>query len=146
MKMLSPFRGFRDLQSEMERLFSETFGWLPQATAETGWTPAVDVLTRGGDLIIRAELPGVRREDVEVAVSNGVLTISGKRKEEEEREQAGYLIRERRQGSFRRSMALPEGVNEDEIKATFRDGVLEVTVPGGGAAVETSPRRIEIEG
>lgn len=144
--MLSPFRGFRDMQSEMERLFGETFGRLPQMTEGTEWAPAVDVTTEDGHMIIRAELPGVKREDVDVSLSHGVLTISGERREEQERKDRGYLIRERRQGSFRRSMTLPEGVDESRIRARFEDGVLEVTVEGGATAVEDSPKRIEIEG
>jgi HSP20 family protein len=127
--MLSPFRGFYDAHSEVDRLFSEMLGGLGRGRGSQGgqqpaqWAPAVDVLTNDGDLVIRAELPGVKQEDVE---------------------RGGYHVRERRYGSFRRSMTLPEGTDESKIHARFEDGVLEVTVEG--AAVEQVPKRIEIEG
>jgi HSP20 family protein len=146
--MISPFRGFRDMQSEMERMFDEAFGAFGRppyrrATMEE-WTPAVDAVTSDGELVIRAELPGLKREDVDVTVSNGILTISGERKEEREEKGSGYLLRERRYGSFRRSMTLPEGTDEGKVKARFEDGVLEVRVEGGGKELPES-RRVEIE-
>jgi HSP20 family protein len=145
--MLSPFRRFWDMQSEMNRMMAEAFRGMPQAqTSGAGWTPAVDVVAKDNDMVIRAELPGMKRDDVEVSFHNGVLTISGERKEEEEHKDAGYLVKERRYGSFRRSMTLPEGIDEDKIKANFKDGLLEVTVEGAGTQVEARPRRIEIEG
>jgi HSP20 family protein len=148
--MLSPFRGFYDAQSEVDRLFNETFGGLDRRRGRQGgqqlaqWAPAVDVLTKDGDLLIRAELPGVKQEDVDITLQNGVLTISGEHKIDQEEERGGYHVRERRYGSFRRSMTLPEGVDDSKIHARFVDGVLEVTVEG--AAVEQAPKRIEIEG
>lgn len=146
--MLSPFRGFRDMQSEMNRMMAQMFGRTPQmpAAESTGWVPTVDVATRDDDLVIRAELPGMKREDVDISVQDGVLTISGERKEEEEHKDKGYLIKERRYGSFSRSMTLPEGTDEEKIKARFEDGLLEVTVQGAGTRVESGPKRIEIEG
>lgn len=150
---LSPFRGrgFYDLQSEMNRMFDEMFGGLtrgrsgrPQGTQTTEWAPSMDVLNRGGDLVIRAELPGVKQEDVDITVHDGVLTISGERKEEQEAERGGYYVRERRQGTFRRSMTLPEGVDENSIRARFEDGILDVTIQGAAAVRE--PKRIQIEG
>jgi HSP20 family protein len=104
----------------------------------------VDVLTKDDDLVIRAELPGLKQDDVDITLQNGVLTISGEHKVEEEHEQANYHVRERRYGSFRRSMSLPEGTDESKVHARFADGVLEVRVEG--AAIEQSPKRIEIEG
>jgi HSP20 family protein len=146
--MLNPFRGFRDLQSEMNSMMAEAFGRVPQtaSTAEARWTPAVDVVTKDNDMVIRAELPGMKRENVDVSFHNGVLSISGERKEEGEHKDAGYLIQEHRYGSFRRSMTLPEGVDESKIKANFSDGLLEITVEGAGTQVEERPKRIEIEG
>ena len=149
---LSPFGrrgGFYDAHSEVNRLLDEMFGGLgrrpagrrAQATVE--WAPSVDVLPKDGDLVVRAEMPGVDPEDVEVAVHNGVLTISGERKVDEEEERAGYYVRELRHGSFRRSMLLPEGVEEEKIHARYQDGILEVTLEGAAAARE--PRRIQIE-
>lgn len=145
--MLSPFRRFWNAQDELNRLVIEAFRELPQTTdAATKLAPAVDVVTKGGDMIIRADLPGVKREDVDVSFRNGVLTISGERKEEEEHEDAGYLVKERRYGAFRRSMTLPEGIDEERIKASFKDGMLEVTVEGAGTQVQEGPKRIEIQG
>ena len=88
----------------------------------------------------------LKREDVDVSLRNGVLTISGERKEEEEHKDAGYLVKERRYGAFRRSMTLPEGIDEERIKASFKDGMLEVTVKGASTQVDEGPKRIEIQG
>jgi HSP20 family protein len=148
--MMSPFRGFYDAQSEVDRLFNETFGGLSRGRGRQGggqfaqWAPAVDVLTKDGDLVIRAELPGLKQEDVDITLQNGVLTISGEHKADQEEERGNYHVRERRYGSFRRSMTLPEGTDESKIHARFEDGVLEVRVEG--AAIEQAPKRIEIEG
>ena len=145
--MLSPFRGFYDVQSEVDRLFNETLGGLgrrEEGQQLTAWAPAVDVLTKDDYLVIRAELPGLKQEDVDITLQNGILTISGEHKVDEEVERGGYHVRERRYGSFRRSMTLPEGTDESKVRARFEDGVLEVTVEG--AAIEQAPKRIEIEG
>jgi HSP20 family protein len=146
---LSPFRGFYDMQSEMNRMFDEVFGDVArrsgrqQGDAPTSWAPVLDVLQEDGDVVVRAELPGVRPDDVDITLHNGVLTISGERKAEEQREGSGYYVRERRYGSFRRSMTLPQGVDESSISARFDGGVLEVRVSGAAAVQE--PKRIQIE-
>ena len=146
---LSPFRGFYDMQSEMNRMFDETFGSLArrggrrEVDETTRWAPALDVLHEDGDIVVRAELPGVRLEDVDITIHNGVLTITGERKAEEQREGSGYYVRERRYGAFRRSMTLPQGVDENSINARFDGGVLEVRVAGAAAVQE--PKRIQIE-
>ena len=148
---MRPFRGrgFYDLHSEMNRMFDETFGGMlrrpggQQRSQVSEWAPAVDVLQRHGDLVIRAELPGIKPEDVDITVQDRVLTISGERRDEQEAERGGYFVRERRRGSFRRSMTLPEGVEEDGIRARYEDGVLEVTLEGAAAVRE--PRRIQVE-
>jgi HSP20 family protein len=146
---LSPFRGFYDMQGEMNRMFDEMFGNLArgsrrQLNGNTEWAPTVDVATKDGDIVVTAELPGIKQEDVDITFHNGVLTISGVRKAEEEKEGSGYYVRERRYGSFRRSLALPEGTDESKIHARFEHGVLEVTVEGAAAVDE--PKRIQIEG
>jgi len=148
--MMSPFDRFYDMQSEMNRMFDEVFGDVArrsgrqQGDEPTQWAPALDVLQEDGHIIIWAELPGVRQEDVDVTFHNGVLTISGARKPEEQKQGSSYYVRERRHGSFRRSLALPEGTVESEISARFQDGLLEVRIPGAAAVAE--PRRIQIEG
>ncbi len=147
---LSPFRGFYDMQSEMNRMFDEMFGTLARTggrqrgEAPSQWAPALDVLQEDGDIVVRAELPGVKPEDVNITLHNSVLTISGERQAEEQKQGSGYYVRERRYGSFRRSMTLPEGTDESKVHARFEDGVLEVIVEG--AAIEQAPKRIEIEG
>jgi HSP20 family protein len=147
---LSPFRGFWDMQSQMNRMFNEMLGNLGgqsparQLEGVTEWAPAVDATTKDGNLIIRAELPGVKPEDVDISLHENVLTISGERKAEQEEQRGGYYIRERRYGSFSRSFSLPQGTDESKVRARFEHGVLEVTVEG--AAVVEEPKRIQIEG
>jgi HSP20 family protein len=142
-------RGFYDPQSEVNRLFDETFGGLgntgrrQQRTPQTQWAPALDVVHEGGDLLVRAELPGVELEDVEITFHGRVLTISGERRAGEQNADSGYLVRERRYGPFRRSLVLPHNVQEDRISARFEDGVLEVRVSGG--ATELEPKRVRIQ-
>src|SRR4029450_7977768 len=112
---LTPFRGFYDMQSEMNRMFDEVFGSLPRAggrqrgEAPSQWAPALDVLQEGGEMGVRAELPGVKQEDVDITFHNGVLTISGVRQAEEQKEGAGYYGREGRYGSFRKRGWVPRG-------------------------------------
>src|SRR5919112_2389451 len=142
---MRPFsgRGFYDPQSEMNRLFDEMFGGLSGSSRRSGgqlrgqgaaeWAPAIDAVQKDDDLVVRAELPGAKPEEVEITLHQGVLTISGKREEQSEEERGGYLVRERRSGSFRRSIHLPEGVDEDNIRARFEHGVLEVSIQGGAA-------------
>jgi HSP20 family protein len=143
-------RGFYDPLSEMNRLFNQMFGGVARRTGEeqrtqdAGWAPAIDVIQEDEDLVVRAEIPGAKPEDVDVTIHNGILTISGKVEEEREEERGGYLVRERRSGSFRRSLQLPHDVDEDQIKANFENGVLEVRVPGAAAVQE--PKRIQIGG
>ena len=147
---LSPFRGFWDMQSQMNRMFNEMLGNLGgqrpgrQLEGVSEWAPAVDATTKDGNLVIRAELPGVKPEDVDISLQNNVLTISGERKAEQEEQRGGYYIRERRYGSFSRSFSLPAGTDESKVRARFEHGVLEVTVEG--AAVVEEPKRIQIEG
>jgi HSP20 family protein len=101
------------------------------------------VLHDDGDVLVRAELPGVKPDDVEITLSRGVLTISGQRKAEQEQQGQGYYVRERRYGSFRRSLMLPEGIDESKINARYEDGVLEVRITGAAAVQE--PKKIQIQ-
>ena len=148
--MLSPFRGrrgFYDPVSEMNRMFDDMLGGMmrrpggqQQRSELTEWAPAIDVVAKDGDLVLRAELPGIKQEDVDITLHDKVLTVSG----EQEEERSGYYVRERRYGSFSRSLTLPQGVDESKIHARYEDGVLEVTVEGAAAVQE--PKRIQIEG
>jgi HSP20 family protein len=149
----SPYRGrgFYDPQSEVNRLFDEMLGNVEgrtsgrqQGAQPMQWAPTLDVLHEEGDLLIRAELPGVKREDVEITFHERVLTISGERKAEEQGEGTGYYVRERRHGSFRRSLVLPHDVEEADVSARFEAGVLEIKIPGGAA--QRAPKRIQIQG
>jgi HSP20 family protein len=96
---LSPFRGFYDVQSEMNRMLDEMFGNVGRAggrqrgEAPSQWAPALDVLQEDGDIVVRAELPGVKLEDADVTFHDGLLTISGGRKAEEQKEGSGYYVR-----------------------------------------------------
>jgi HSP20 family protein len=117
---------------------------LSTSSAATDWIPAIEMLSRGNDLVLRAELPGVDPEnDVDIRVEDGVLTIRGERRQEERAEGDQYYRLETHYGAFQRSIPLPEGVNTDDIQATHNHGVLEVVVPGAGQV--SSAKKIPIQ-
>jgi HSP20 family protein len=127
-----PFRDLVEIQRNLEDLFRRTFSAWDQPLAPvraTGWTPALDVIQKEGELLIRTELPGVDPEQVEVTVEGNQLTIRGERKEEIEVDKENWLRRELRYGTFERCLTLPAEADTDNIKASYRNGVLEITVP-----------------
>jgi HSP20 family protein len=119
-------------------------GSLADAEASGTWYPVVDVREAEGELVLQAELPGLRSEDVNVGVENGVLTISGEKKQhvEEGHEGSNYRLVERRYGRFERSFTLPRSVDAQKVQAEFANGLLTVTLPKAEAA---KPRRIEVQ-
>jgi HSP20 family protein len=119
-----PFAELADLRSRFDWMFDELGNG-----RERKWTPAVDVMRDNGNLVIRADIPGIKPEEVKIEVQDDVLTVSGEHEESKEEKDKHYVRRERRYGSFQRSMVLPAGVDPDKIEAKTHDGVLEVTVP-----------------
>ena len=144
---VSPFRAMQRMADEMDRLFDDFgFGrrWLRPSWRETGaeiWAPEVEVSQKNNELTIRADLPGLKREDVTVDITDNDVTIQGERKHEKEEEREGYYRSERGYGSFCRVIPLPEGAISEQAKANFKDGVLEITIPAPPAS---KGRRLEI--
>jgi HSP20 family protein len=119
-----PVRTFDDLVS---RMFDD---WMPRFGGEgRGWSPAVDMIDKKNEIVLRADLPGLEQKDIKVDVDNGMLTIRGSRQSEQEAKEDDYYCCERWAGSFTRTMTLPTGIDADKIKATFKNGVLEVHIP-----------------
>jgi HSP20 family protein len=138
-----PFDSFNRLHSRINELFDENVGRaraLPSATAGV-WLPPVDILESKEAYLIRAELPGMKKEDVHLEVNDGTLTVSGERKAEALSNGVESHRTERVHGRFSRSFYLPQTVQQDGIKATYRDGILEIHVP---KAEEAKPRQIAI--
>jgi HSP20 family protein len=136
---LGPFGLMRELSEEMDRAFR---GVNPSTQLEP-WTPAVDVQQCNGDLVVTAELPGLKKEDVKVELTDDSLVIQGERKYEHKEDHEGFHSFERSYGQFYRSIPLPEGAKTDQAKAELTDGVLKVSVPVP-AAKKTS-RQIPVE-
>jgi HSP20 family protein len=122
---MSPAALMRRLSDEMDHWFGE----LREHGETAMWSPNIDVRERENNLVVSADLPGLTKDDVHVEVTNEGLAIQGERKHEHEERHQGYYHSERSYGSFRRVIPLPEGVNVEQAKAQFKDGVLEVTVP-----------------
>ena len=135
--------GVNRIQSRINELFEDTLGRtrVQQGAAAGVWYPPVDILESKDSYIIRAELPGMRNEDLKTEVNEGMLTLSGERKFEEPATGVEYHRVERVAGKFSRSFYLPQTVKQDSIKATYRDGILEIQVP---KAEEAKPRQIAI--
>jgi HSP20 family protein len=143
-----PFNMLRQMTTELDRMFDEpwTLFRTPLAFASNelpAWAPKVDVVTKDNALITRVDLPGMKKEDVKVEVQDGLLTLSGERKKEVTEEKDNVYREEREYGSFCRTLPLPKGVKAEEIKASFINGVLEVTMPIPAVA-ETAAKKIAI--
>ena len=136
-----PFAGFGNLRSVFNGLFDENLGRSSTQPSVSKWYPAVDVLESKDSYLIRAELPGMKREDIKVEVKDGTLVLSGERKFEKPADGVEYRHVERVTAKFWRSFSLPETVKQDGIEATYKDGILEIRVP---KAEEAKPRQIEI--
>jgi HSP20 family protein len=134
------FDRFAALRNEMDRLFDGSFGPVFRAPGSfSRWAPALDLYQDKDQFTVVAELPGLKKEDIELSLHDGVLTISGERKQEKKTEE-GYR-NERFFGRFQRSVTLPASVDGDKVKATYQDGVLKVVLP---KAEEAKPKQIEV--
>jgi HSP20 family protein len=146
---LAPFTLMQRMAEDMDRLF-ENFGfgrmglglplssglglnrgpWTDASSFDTSaWSPQVETFRRGDQIVVRADLPGLNKDDVKVEIDDGVLTLSGERREEHEEDRPDFYRSERSYGQFYRAIPLPDGVDESHCDATFKDGVLEVTLP-----------------
>jgi HSP20 family protein len=150
-RFTDPFALMRQMTSEFDRWFGEParpfFRWPSlrrRAISEVGWYPEIDVFERDNRLVTKIDLPGMKKEDVKVEVTDGQLAISGERKSEAEEKGEEFYRCEREYGSFYRSVPLPEGAKLEDVKATFADGVLEVSVPLP-ARPESKVRKVEIQ-
>lgn len=134
-----PFRDITSFRNDLNRLFAGALGGT--VTGTQTWAPAVDVFETSDAVILKAELPGLTADDVDVEVDDNVLTISGERVLKDTIEEGNYYRLERSYGKFSRGLTLPQGIKADEVAASFTDGVLEVTVP---KADEIKPRKVAI--
>jgi HSP20 family protein len=119
-----PFAELGELRSRFDRMFEQLIDG-----GEREWMPAIDVERDDGNLVVRADVPGIKPDEVKIEIDNDILTVSGQHEESKEKKDKHFLRRERRYGSFSRSLALPAGVDAKKIKAKTHDGVVEVTVP-----------------
>ncbi len=149
------WRPFESLRHEVDRLFEDFdrgFWRFPSRSPfdiEPFWrrgvtAPVVDIVEREKDYQVAAELPGIEEKDVEVKVTDDVMTIKGEKKEEKEEKKKDYYLSERRYGAFQRSFSLPDGVDADKIEASFKKGVLTVTLPKKPEAIKPE-RKVEVK-
>jgi HSP20 family protein len=141
-KKWDPFEEMRSMQREMDKLFDRFLGVELPIEHKGVWVPSVECYTKDGKIVFRAELPGIDAKDLDVSITDRELVIKGERKHEKDAKEENYAYREISYGAFERHFALPEGVKTDELKAKFKDGILEVTVP---APTSSKARKIEIE-
>ena len=150
----SPFAFMRRFSEEMDRLFDDFgFGGQPSFSQDflpstfnefrqSLWSPQIETFEREGQLVIRADLPGLTKDDVNVEINDDAIIISGERRNENEEQREGYYRSERSYGSFFRTIPLPQGVNADDANATFNNGVLEITMKA--PQLQSRGRRLEI--
>lgn len=122
--------------------FFEDFG-LPEPADDRQWFPTIDVSETDDHVIVRAEVPGMDKKDINITMSEGLLTIQGEKKQEKEEEKENYRFVERRYGSFSRTLRVPVGVDADKIEAGYKDGVLKIAIP---KSESEKSRKIEISG
>jgi HSP20 family protein len=137
-----PMREMMTLREAMDRLFDDAV--TQPITSRSGFSavPAIDLYQTEDEVVIKASLPGLKAQDVQISVTNGVLSLAGEYKQDETKKESTYHIREHRQGSFERSLTLPVEVETDKAKADFKDGILTITLPKAEAV---KPRTINIK-
>jgi len=140
---------FRDFDDSFERFFQEAFRRLPRASAESGaapsvWAPAADISETDSEYLVKAELPEVRKEDLSVTVQDGVLTLTGERRQDKREDNEKVHRIERFYGSFARRFSLPEDADEQAIRAESKDGVVLIHIPKH-KVVQPQPRQITVE-
>ena len=136
---LSPFSALRDLENQFGRLFGE---WSRDFDVfDRAWSPTVDLKETDDAYTLEADLPGMKKDEIDVSVMDNVVTLKGERKHEAETKEKGYHRVERRYGSFERSFEIPGGFQGDKISANYENGVLKVTLP---KREETKPKQIEV--
>ncbi len=116
---------------DMDKMINNVFenDWNFPVRSKTNWSPAVDVKESDNSFTLTADIPGLTKKEVKVNITDGILSISGERKFEDEKESGNYHYRERRYGSFSRTFNLPETVNEEDISASFKNGILSIELP-----------------
>ncbi len=143
-KRWSPYRELMTMQNQLSKLWGDAWGDRTQDETEYGaWAPAVDLREEEERYVIDADLPGVKKEDIDINLENNVLTIMGERRFENESKKESYHCIERSYGKFIRSFTLPVRVSADKITATHKEGILEVVIP---KAEESLPKKIKING
>jgi HSP20 family protein len=131
-----------DLRDEIDRLFELPLTEMSRTSRLfSGWTPALDLFEEKDNLVVKVELPGMKREDIDVSLHDGSLSISGERKGEEKYQDADVYRTERFVGRFQRTVALPTPVASDKVKAQYKDGILTITLP---KTEEAKPKRIDV--
>ena len=138
---MNPFSMMRRMSEELDRFWGESN---EPGSRERSWTPAVELMQREGNIVVRAELPGLKPEDVKLEITDDAIVLEGERKEEREENKGALHVTERRYGRFYRTIPLPEGAKTDDARAKFENGVLEVTVPT--EEPKSKRREISIEG
>ncbi len=139
-----PFFEVDSFRKNLSDLFDDFFTLSPATLFESAWTPTVDVEDDEKAIRLKAEIPGVEEKDLTVMLEqdNRILRISGKKEEERKEDKSRYMLTERRFGSFERSIALPEGIKAEDIKATFKNGVLSVEIP---KSEQSKPQTVKID-
>jgi HSP20 family protein len=136
-----PFRGVSTLQEQINRLFNESFDRSSEEGNLTTWAPAVDILETEQNLVVKADLPDIKPEELDIRVENNILTIRGERKFEKKVNENNYLRVERSYGSFSRSFSLANTVNTEAIQADYKNGVLTLSIP---KREEAKPKQIKV--
>jgi HSP20 family protein len=136
-----PFRGAATLQEQINRIFGEGVGHAGEESNLTPWAPAVDIYETQNELVVKADLPDVNPQDLDIRVENNILTIRGERKFESKVNEDNYLRIERAYGSFSRSFSLANSVKSDAIKADYQNGVLTLSLP---KREEAKPKQIKV--
>ncbi|MGE5464719.1 MAG: Hsp20/alpha crystallin family protein [Syntrophothermus sp.] len=138
-----PAREMMTLREAMDRLFDDAF--TRPLSVRDGWSmasPAIDMYQTDNDVVVKASIPGIKAEEVQINVTGDILTLKGEAKQEEERKERSWHIREQRFGSFERSIVLPTDVKSDQAEAVFENGILTITLP---KADEVKPKTIKIK-